>query len=444
MTAGRQPRLLLVAVGTLWMGVAGCAPPAAEGPAAASRPAEVDASADAAQPSPVEAPPSDSPPADPPEGGGDLVDEPLAAFRKELLDLAFETAAAIPLNPHIKDRAKQQQAVVDVCLRLDQPARALEYLKRIPNWRRGACYADLAFYCARNGAPESVQGFLDEAAEIAEDPDQDWRRDRVRIKIARTHAWLGQHNQAAEFEAGAVDSEAGKVASVRAMRADEETFEKQIKELEAADASGTFDALNHSLEACAQLFNRFYDDPQRRALAEKKLRAGCSKLPVLFRLRLLMRLADFALDHEDPAEALALVNEGQALVDGHRWRLEHRIPLMGQLAALRFRAGERRRARADADAALALFEDQGAKIVTIYRAEALLPLAEAYHAMGEEASALKVYGMAVEEGVVNPNSRPRAEDLSGVCRSMALHGVEPDADLWARMREIHERLGSPW
>lgn len=64
--------------------------------------------------------------------------------------------------------------------------------------------------------------------------------------------------------------------------------------------------------------------------------------------------------------------------------------------------------------------------------------------MGDTAAALAVYKRAVEEGVHNPNSRPRAEDLSATCCSMALHGVEPDGSLWARMEDIRGRLGDPW
>jgi hypothetical protein len=64
--------------------------------------------------------------------------------------------------------------------------------------------------------------------------------------------------------------------------------------------------------------------------------------------------------------------------------------------------------------------------------------------MGDEAGALFVYRQAVEEGVENPNSRPRAEDLSATCCSMALHAVEPDAELWKRIRQISEQLGDPW
>jgi len=82
--------------------------------------------------------------------------------------------------------------------------------------------------------------------------------------------------------------------------------------------------------------------------------------------------------------------------------------------------------------------------VNIYRAGALRPLAEAYQSMGDTAAALTVFKKAVEEGVENPNSRPRVEDLSATCRSMALSGVEPDADLWARLREVFTGLGQPW
>jgi len=45
-----------------------------------------------------------------------LVDRPIAAFQRNLLDLAFATATAIPIRPHIKDRSRAQEAVVAVSL----------------------------------------------------------------------------------------------------------------------------------------------------------------------------------------------------------------------------------------------------------------------------------------------------------------------------------------
>jgi hypothetical protein len=131
-------------------------------------------------------------------------------------------------------------------------------------------------------------------------------------------------------------------------------------------------------------------------------------------------------------------------MDEYEWPLQHRIAVIGKLTALRFRAGDEETARSDADAALALFAEQGKNIVNIWRAGALRPLAQAYQVMGDTATALSVYKRAVDEGVDNPNSRPRAEDLSATCCSMALYAVQPDAELDTRIRQIKDGLADPW
>lgn len=372
-----------------------------------------------------------------------LTDKPLAVYQNELLDRAFETAAAIPVKPHIKDRSRAQEKVVEASLELDQPLRAQYLIERIDNWRRGAGYCDLALYCARHGYTSEVQQYLDLAVQISESAE-DWRRDQIRIKIANTYIWLGQTIQTDRFETGVVDSESGKVDVTKATIASEDHFDEQMNALDALIVPGNFDIVENALKTCANLFNRFYDDAGRRFLAEEKMKSSWGKLPVFKRVELLTELAGFALDHTDQAKALELINEAQQFIDSAQWRPEHRIPLVSALIKLRFRAGDMQKARTDADAMLALFNSQRGKIVNIYRAGALRPLAEAYQSMGDTATALAVYKRAVDEGVENPNSRPRAEDLSAACCSMALHGVEPDAELWTRIRRINEALGDPW
>jgi hypothetical protein len=61
--------------------------------------------------------------------------------------------------------------------------------------------------------------------------------------------------------------------------------------------------------------------------------------------------------------------------------------------------------------------------------------------MGETGAALAAYRTAIEEGVENPNSRPRAEDLCATLCSMATSGVDPDADLKARLHQISADWG---
>lgn len=375
---------------------------------------------------------------------GYLTDKPIAAYQNELLDLAFATASAIPIEPHIKDRSRAQAIGVAASLKLDQPLRALRLIEKIDTrWRRGAGYAELAFYCAMHGDTAEAQRYLDFAMQISESAE-DWRRDQIRIKIADTYTLLGQTGQASQSVMGLADAESGVVAGVMAMAAHEDYFEEQLNNLDALLVSGNFDIVKNALKACASLFNRFYDDVGRRLLTEEKMKVSWGALPFFLRVELLTEMAGYALDHKDQAKALDLINEAQNFMAGAQWPPEHRISLMSKLVTLRFNAGDRQKAEADADAMLALFDAQRDKIVNIDRAGALRPLAEAYQSMGNTTTALTVYKRAVEEGVENPNSRPCAEDLSATCLSMALNKAEPDAELCTRIRKINEGLGEPW
>ncbi len=367
---------------------------------------------------------------------------PLSAFQSELLDLAFDTASAIWINPHVKNRARAQQEVVETCLELGQPKRALGYIEQIPNWRRGLAYADLACWMAGNGyGADQVQPYLDLAARHGKDPDQEWRWDRVRVRIAEACVRLGQMEEASRYAARVEPSEAGKVAGALAGSADRGSFEEHMTGLSALLASEHFDIRRNALMAATRLYDRFYDNAVERRQVDEIVRASWGPMPLGIRIDLLLAMAGSAVAHADQATALTLVNDAQAIMEGTRWPLEYYVPLVADVATARFRAGDEAKALADARAALARFDAEKNEIIDMFRAQALRPLAEAFQAMGDAAGALEVYRRAVEEGVANPSLRTRAEDLAATCASMASAAVEPDSDLWARMQKIRESLG---
>ncbi len=373
-----------------------------------------------------------------------LEDAPLESSRSTLLEVAFEAASAMPLEPHIKNRSRVQESVIAACLELDQPQRALRYIERIENWRRGSGYADLAFYCARKGATQAdVEPYLEKALAIAEEA-ADWRRDRIRGMAAKTRAYLGQADEAAELEQGLEAAESGKAAHAEAMICPAESFDEQMGALAKLAESGQFDAVKNVLGAYAELFNRFYTDPERRASILERIKGSWGSMPAFIRIELLLQLADFALAQSDSAQALELVDEAAAFVDSAPWQPRLEIPLKAALAALRCRAGDEEGGRRQAQEALNTLDTKREMIVNIERADMLRSIAEAYHAMGETTVSLDLYRRAVEAGMENPNSRPRAEDLAATCCSMAVHGVEPDAGLLKRIGEIRDGLGDPW
>ena len=112
--------------------------------------------------------------------------------------------------------------------------------------------------------------------------------------------------------------------------------------------------------------------------------------------------------------------------------------------SLRFRAGDTETARSELKQAIELFDKNNEKIVNIEKAEILRSVAESYKSIGDISLSREIYKRAIEAGIENPNSRPRAEDLSATCCSMAFNNVDPGAELLARIKEIKTNLSDPW
>ncbi len=373
----------------------------------------------------------------------DLTDKALSEHQQLLLTMAFQTASKIPLKPNIKDRSRAQEAVVQACLKLHQPQRALKYTWQIKNWRRGSCLADIAFYCAEQGIRPPIEPLLQDARQAAEE-SEDWRRDRVRIKAAQTYVLLGMAEQSDALQEGVAPSEMGKTDQVRAAHSSKDAFAAQLDNVDTLTATGNFDVIKNALYACVELYDRFYEDQKQRGLAEEKMKSSWGPMPIFIRVELLQELAERSLNHNDDGQARKLIHEAEGFIAQHQWPLENYIPMTARLAALRARAGNKEQAFTDLESALAFYQENKKQIVNIYRADTLLPLAESFQALSNTAAALSVYQLAVEEGMENPNSRPRAEDLSATCVSMALYDVQPSNKFWGRIDEIYEGLSDPW
>lgn len=396
-------------------------------------------------------------PAEPPASIGVAAPPPASSLSsEELLRLAFDTASAIPVRPHEKDRARAQEEVVFAAIELGRTDLAREWVERIDTWRRGSAYADLAFALAASGESPELRRYLVLASGIA-DREADWRRDRIRMKVARVHARLGELAEAKRIAGTLPVEEAGKLDEVRiealsavaadddeALTAAQSMFDAEVEMLDRIVASRTFDPTRHALAAFAALHRRHYDDSARRGLVEARIRAGWTLLPIDLRIDLLLSLAENALAAGDAAAAQRFVAEATSMAEAATWIAEHEVPLLGRLAGASQAAGAPEEARRLAVKAIAVFDAKRETIFDIYRAAALRPVAEAYAAMGDRDTAASIYRRAIEEGFGNPNARPRALDLSATCLSMASSGVLPDAATAERLREIRGLLTDPW
>ena len=382
-----------------------------------------------------------------------VADAPLSEQRAALLDLAFDSVSKMPSMPHVKDRSRDQEAVVTAALELEQPLRAARYIPAIDNWRRGTAFAELACWCAEHGATAEVESYLTLAQQVVDMPadqmpdvegSQDWRRERILARIAKAHVLLGRTEEAAQIEAGLPGPERSEIETVKARSADAAACDEQIAGLGRLAASSGLDEVRAALDAAVEYHARFYDDEARRDELAEAIETAAQRAPLEVQIEVRLELADAALAHHDREQAVARLEQARALLEGSNWDPDDRAPLDSRMILLRAATGDAEAARREADAALAHFEEHNAGLNSIRQARALRPLAEAYAGLHADAQALALYARAVELGAENPNARPRAEELSATCCSMARRDVPPDEALWSRMQAIGAALVAPW
>ena len=368
---------------------------------------------------------------------------PLVPEQVELLELAYGVASALPLDPHIKNRSRLQGEVATTCLELGAPERALGYFDGIANWRRGFGYASYAYSLASTEHVGDLERFLDLAQTIASAEDG-WRRQRIQSTIARTYALLGDKEAADSLATGLIPVEAERLVLELPTGSEADECEAHMKWAEQTFLSGDFDLVRAAFNGCVRLYGEHYQDVEAREALAAFVQSSLHKAPMDIGIGVLLRLARAAVEHGGAAQGLEFVKQVESLVDGEEWLPEHEVPMLAQIAEARFVCGDLQGAAARLESAHHIYSERRAQIVDVFRADALLPLAQAFQTTGSADQARKLYALSIEEALLNPNSRPRAEDLVAACCSMARSGVVPGEPLLTQLRSAAEGLGAPW
>ena len=365
------------------------------------------------------------------------------ARRIEIARFGYDVASMIPTEGNVRDQAKAQEWCVAAMIEVGDRGGAEEMANSMRTWRRAACYADIGLSYARAGEAAKASEFAERALKSL--PEWlDWQQERIRVQVAQVYVVLGESGRAEELAKGVGESEIGKVEAVEATKADEAEFDARLAEIEAWLATGNFDLARNALDVSEALYGRFVKDAARRAKIEDVVRRLNSKVPFDLRVASLLELARTASKSGDAAHARELVAEAKAEFAKAKWLPEDFVTQMALLGTGEFEAGEPDAARKTLDEAVAYFQTNRDSIVDIFRGPPLRLVAKGYATLGDQAKAREIFALAINEGAINGNARPRAEDLAAACADLATTGIEPGEELWARMAEIRAGLRAPW
>lgn len=371
-----------------------------------------------------------------------LQDASVKPFQIELLEMAFEAASAMPVVPHIKNRSRNQEAVVRAMLELGLPRLAEKRIDGIDNWRRGAGYAALGVYCVKRGMMDRARQYLAKAERVRDDGG-DWTSEQLTAQVAELYAMLGEGEKARQVEstAGAIDR--GRSITAEGQVTTPEAFEAQVAALDSQVALGVYDVSRNAAAGYVLLWDRYYQDAVRRQTVEGKLRSVLGKFPVWLQMEILVDLSLKSATHDDKAAASGFLGEAEEWLTKASWWPRDEVAWRSRLVKTRVQIEDRNGAREAIERTLARYGELESKLQNYERAGAIRPLAEAYAVMGDRSGALALYSRIVSLGVVNPNLRPRTDDFVANCCSLAAHAVEPDGPLWGQLREIHRGLKQP-
>jgi hypothetical protein len=378
--------------------------------------------------------------------------QPLAAWRMALLREAFDAASAIPEEPHLRDKAKAQEWCASAALSLGEVELALEWANAMKTWRQAAMLADIAGWHAERGEMAQMEALAERALSLAPRA-RDWQQERIRVHVARAYARAGRDARATALSSGVGEPEMGKVEAVVAGRSGPgespslegtPTFDAQLEQADAWIKTLNFDLTRNAAEVCIALYAGCQADPARCVRIERSVAAANATLPPDIRISNLLALARIAVAAGNRDRAMPLVEAAGAVLSSGTWLPEDEIVQVAAVALGKHGIGRSDEARADLARAVALFDKKRDVIVDIYRAAPLRAVAVTQARMGDAAASLTTFLRAIDEGAINPNARPRAEDLTETCVAMVTAGIDPGDAGRARIDSIRSGLVDPW
>ena len=367
----------------------------------------------------------------------------LTASRTALLATAFTGVSRMPIDPHERDRARAQESVALACLELGFFDQAAQFADQMQGWRQGNVIALLGQRYAALGQNDRAQACA--ARALLVDPGEStWGKDIVATEVARIYVKLGDDGQAYATVAADLQAERGRVEAERTAKLPEAQLDAQADMFDKAIATMNFDLARSGIDGYMAWLDRVIDNAPRRERALKALSAGLPGLPFDLQVRGTVQLADLLFAHGYKELATLYVDRASEVFRATVFLPEDTAPLGVVVAKARIRLGDANAGRAELRRLRTEYEARAETIVNLRRAASWRSLAEGYQLLGDTEDAGQCYAVALDAGALNPNARPRADDLSATCVSMALSGFMPPPELLLRIEHVRAGLADPW
>jgi len=360
----------------------------------------------------------------------------------DALNWAFRFASAIVSDP--KDMGKAQAAVVWDYASAGAWGEAIDAADRVEGWRRGTSYADLATAMAKVGRRDEARVLIAKA-EAFRPTITGWQNPRIAAHVANAWAALGELDKA-EGLASAVALEdaqqyAGRTAAtVASGLAAQGNYDGATAELDRLAGAKDIDDAWWRAAGYVEIARQPSIPREKRLAALASARSAADSIPTWKKAEALESIADEYRKQGLAKEAREAVAEAERILVALPDTMPIKAPLLSNCARAWGELGKKQRARE----LLRRVEALAPTVQPIERPAVYANAAASFAALGDGASAKRLYGTALDEAGSLVNARPRALAVVEICRSMGRAGVALDAETRGRLDTLYAGLKDPW
>jgi hypothetical protein len=388
----------------------------------------------------------------------------LSSEQAEVVAKTAEAVLQLPDKPHERNRNRELGHLVELMVSMNELDRAEEYQKRITNWRAEQLKAKIALAYHQRGDQKQAEVLISEVATIAEtiigwkagtiaatgkhknyfDRFEDFRLDRIKVALTEYFWATGDKEAAAKWSENVLPSEKSEFVRKQAEALARKDYEASLAINLRLIKGDTFEGKKAAIDGLTLLYGIHFGDKKKRDDLEELIDEYSISMPVMYRIEWLHSMSVSAFEHGDKALATKHYAEASLLISQGSFRPRMFFPLKAENIITGYRLEHTQEALESAELLYQEYEKVESKIYDIYRADVLCVIAEAFAFMGEKERAAKVYMNALDQAVINPNSRPRIEDLNVIVGSMIGFNVPLTKGLMGKIDVLIKSLGEPW
>ena len=390
--------------------------------------------------------------------------EQLSVSDIQIIDRAVQTVLALPDLPHERTRNRELAVIIDCLIEKGEFSLAGNYIERITNWRAEELKTRLARGYLDIGKPTQAQEIIEEVEQLANtilglksgeimatgeykdylERYDDFRIDRVKSGLSQYYLALDDKTLAESWSADILLSEQASFTKSKAFAVAKSNYDASLAINNLMLGGEIFEGKIAALDGLVHLYGLYFENIEKRELLQEKILSSSISMPIMYRIDWLLSMAVVA--HENGKQHIAFELHDQAvnLLSSNPVRPRLFFPIKSKIIISNYKIGRTEEASMQSQELHALYKAEEGSIFNIHRADVLVACAQALDAVGLIDDAISVYKEAVKNSMINPNSRPRIEDLTVIISSILdtssvkIGNVEPD------LLRLMESVGEPW